>query len=62
MYKRQVDLFATTLGQGLHTVSYLARATTPGTFFAAAPHAELMYEPEVAGRDAGVTITVAPPR
>jgi uncharacterized protein YfaS (alpha-2-macroglobulin family) len=59
-YDDRVDLFATRLHQGLHSVSYLARATTPGTFFAAPPRAELMYEPEVAGRDAGVTITVRP--
>jgi uncharacterized protein YfaS (alpha-2-macroglobulin family) len=59
-YDDRVDLFATSLAQGLHTVTYLARATTPGRFYAAPPRAELMYEPEVAGRAAGATITVTP--
>jgi uncharacterized protein YfaS (alpha-2-macroglobulin family) len=54
----RVDLFASYLPPGEHTISYLARATTPGTFFAAPTHAEAMYEPEVAGRGAGTTITV----
>ncbi len=61
-YDDRVDLFATTLARGLHTVTYVARATTPGRFYAAPPRAELMYEPEVAGRDAGATITVTPAR
>ena len=56
----RVDLFASYLPAGEHTVSYLARATTPGTFFAAPTHAEAMYEPEVAGRGVGTTITVTP--
>jgi alpha-2-macroglobulin len=57
-YDDRVDLFATSLDQGLHTVTYLAQATTPGTFFAAPTQAEAMYEPKVAGRRAGATITV----
>lgn len=56
----RVDLFATYLPAGSHEVSYLARATTPGTFFAPPPHAEAMYAPEVSGRGAGATITVTP--
>ena len=59
---QRVDLFATTLPQGEYEVSYLARAVTPGTFFAAPTRAEAMYQPEVAGRGAGATITVTPPR
>ena len=61
-YDDRVDLFATWLGAGEHTVSYVARATTPGTFFAAPTQAEMMYEPEVAGRGAGATITVVSTR
>lgn len=57
-YDDRVDLFATSLAQGLHTVTYLARATTPGRFYAAPPTAEAMYEPEVAGRGAGATIVI----
>ena len=59
---QRVDLFATTLPQGEYEVSYLARAVTPGTFFAAPTRAEAMYQPEVAGRGAGVTITITPPK
>ncbi len=57
-YDDRVDVFATSLDPGLHTVTYLARATTPGTFFAAPTTAEAMYEPEVAGRGAGATIVI----
>jgi uncharacterized protein YfaS (alpha-2-macroglobulin family) len=57
-YDDRVDLFATSLDRGLQTVTYLARATTPGRFYAAPPRAELMYEPEVAGRALGATIVV----
>ncbi|MBC8647130.1 MAG: hypothetical protein H7X85_08205, partial [Thermoanaerobaculia bacterium] len=46
----RVLLFATRLSAGTHTFSYLARATTPGSFRAAPAHAEEMYEPEVFGR------------
>ncbi len=59
-YDDRVDLFATSLKAGEHTVSYLARASTPGTFLAAGTRAEAMYEPEVAGRTAATTITVEP--
>jgi alpha-2-macroglobulin len=57
---QRVDVFASTLPDGEHEVSYLARAVTPGTFFAAPTRAEAMYEPEVSGRGSGTTITVTP--
>jgi uncharacterized protein YfaS (alpha-2-macroglobulin family) len=57
---QRVDLFATNLKDGESTVSYLVRAVTPGTFFAAPTRAEAMYQPEVAGRGTGETITVTP--
>jgi uncharacterized protein YfaS (alpha-2-macroglobulin family) len=54
----RVVLFATRLSEGRHTFSYIARATTAGSFRTAPAHAEEMYEPEVFGRTATATITV----
>ena len=48
----RVLLFATRLSEGEHVFSYVARATTAGTFRTAPAHAEEMYEPEVFGRTA----------
>jgi uncharacterized protein YfaS (alpha-2-macroglobulin family) len=54
----RVVLFATRLSEGRHTFSYIARATTAGSFRTAPAHAEEMYEPEVFGRTATATITI----
>jgi alpha-2-macroglobulin len=54
----RVELFATRLGVGRHTFSYIARATTAGVFRTAPAHAEEMYEPEVFGRTATAVIDV----
>ncbi|HYR27521.1 MAG TPA: MG2 domain-containing protein, partial [Thermoanaerobaculia bacterium] len=54
----RVNIFATRLGEGNHTFSYLVRATTAGTFVTAPAHAEEMYEPEVFGRTGTVTVEV----
>jgi uncharacterized protein YfaS (alpha-2-macroglobulin family) len=54
----RVRLFATRLAEGRHEYSYLARATTAGTFRTAPSHAEQMYEPEVFGRTASVIVDV----
>lgn len=54
----RVQLFATRLSEGTHTFSYLARATTAGTFRTAPARAEEMYEPEVFGRTATAVIEV----
>jgi alpha-2-macroglobulin len=54
----RVRLFATRLGEGRHVFSYIARATTAGTFRTAPTHAEEMYEPEVFGRTATAVIEV----
>jgi uncharacterized protein YfaS (alpha-2-macroglobulin family) len=54
----RVVLFATRLSEGRHTFSYIARATTAGSFRTAPAHAEEMYEPEVFGRSATAIITV----
>jgi uncharacterized protein YfaS (alpha-2-macroglobulin family) len=56
----RVLLFATRLSEGTHTFSYMARATTPGTFHAAPTHAEEMYEPEVFGRTGAAKVEVRP--
>jgi uncharacterized protein YfaS (alpha-2-macroglobulin family) len=54
----KVLLFATRLSEGVHEFSYIARATTSGTFRTAPAHAEEMYEPEVFGRTATAMIEV----
>jgi hypothetical protein len=54
----RVQLFATRLSEGLHEFSYIARATTAGTFRTAPAHAEEMYEPEVFGRTATAVIEI----
>jgi hypothetical protein len=56
----KVRLFATRLSEGEHTFTYLARATTAGTFQAGPARAEEMYEPEVFGRTAGAVVEVRP--
>ena len=54
----RIQLFATRLSEGRHTFTYVARATTAGTFRTAPAHAEEMYEPEVFGRTATAVIDV----
>lgn len=44
---------ATLLWPGTYTATYLARATTPGTFIKPPAHAEEMYNPGVNGRSDG---------
>jgi len=56
----RVLLFGTRLSEGEHTFTYVARATTSGTFRTAPAHAEEMYEPEVFGRTAAHVVTVQP--
>jgi uncharacterized protein YfaS (alpha-2-macroglobulin family) len=54
----RIQLFATRLGEGTHSFTYIVRATTAGTFRAAPTRAEEMYEPEVWGRTATSVIEV----
>jgi uncharacterized protein YfaS (alpha-2-macroglobulin family) len=54
----RVQLFATRLSEGRHEFSYVARASTAGTFRTAPARAEEMYEPEVFGRTATAVIEV----
>ena len=49
---------ATVLWPGTYTATYLARATTPGTFIAPPVHAEEMYNPGVNARTAATRFTV----
>ncbi len=49
---------ATLLWQGTYTMTYIARATTPGVFVRPPAHAEEMYNPAVYGRSDGGVFTV----
>lgn len=57
----RVLLFADYLERGEHTYTYIARATTPGTFAHPPAYGEQMYLPEVNGRTATGTLTVTLP-
>jgi uncharacterized protein YfaS (alpha-2-macroglobulin family) len=54
----RVVIFADHLPPGVHTASFVARATTPGTFLLKPAAGQLMYEPEVFGRSEGGTFQV----
>ena len=57
-HDNRVELFATRLSEGVHSFSYIARATTAGTFRTAPARAEEMYTPEVFGRTPTATIEI----
>ncbi|MEM8484163.1 MAG: Ig-like domain-containing protein [Bacteroidota bacterium] len=61
MHDDKVLLFADYLSRGEHTHSYVARATVPGTFVHPPARSELMYEPEVNGRNASGRLVVTAP-
>jgi uncharacterized protein YfaS (alpha-2-macroglobulin family) len=46
----RVEAFTTLLWEGVHSYSYIARATTPGDFIVPPSKAEEMYAPETFGR------------
>jgi uncharacterized protein YfaS (alpha-2-macroglobulin family) len=50
MRDERVEAFASLLWEGVHTYTYVARATTPGTFVVPPSKAEEMYHPETFGR------------
>ena len=50
--------FASLLWEGVHKYTYVARATTPGTFVVPPPKAEEMYMPETFGRGASDRVIV----
>jgi uncharacterized protein YfaS (alpha-2-macroglobulin family) len=54
----RVVFVATRLWPGSYTATYLARATTPGTFMRPPAHAEEMYNPAVFGESDGGVFTV----
>lgn len=58
----RVTWSATTVFPGRYTLSYLARATTPGRFVRPPAFAEEMYDPSVFGRTEGSVFTVSSPR
>ncbi|MEM7534326.1 MAG: alpha-2-macroglobulin family protein [Chloroflexota bacterium] len=54
----RVEAFASLLWQGVHNYTYVARATTPGTFVVPPTKAEEMYSPEVFGRSGSDVVVV----
>ncbi|HYH86067.1 MAG TPA: DUF6049 family protein, partial [Pyrinomonadaceae bacterium] len=48
----RVEAFTSLLWEGVHSYTYVARATTPGAFVVPPPKAEEMYHPETFGRGA----------
>lgn len=61
MRDNRVVLFSDHLPPGVHVSSFVARATTPGTFVLKPARGELMYEPEVWGRSEGGSFVVELP-
>ena len=58
MRDERAEAFASLLWEGVHHYSYVARATTPGTFVAPPAKAEEMYSPEVFGRSSSDWVIV----
>jgi alpha-2-macroglobulin len=54
----RVEAFSSLVYNGVHNYSYVARATTPGTFVAMPAKAEEMYHPETFGRSATEIVRV----
>lgn len=54
----RVEAFASLLWEGVYDYTYVARATTLGTFVVPPPKAEEMYSPETFGRGAGDRLVV----
>ena len=57
----RVVVFSDHLPAGVHLMSFVVRATTPGTFMLKPARGALMYEPEVWGRSEGGTFEVVLP-
>ncbi len=58
MRDSRAEAFTSLLWDGVYEYSYVARATTPGTFIAPPAKAEEMYSPEVFGRSASDVVIV----
>ena len=54
----RVEAFASYLSGGSYEYTYVARATTPGTFVVPPTRAEQIYAPETFGRSASATVTI----
>jgi hypothetical protein len=60
MRDERAEAFTSLLWEGVYDYTYVARATTPGTFIAPPAKAEEMYSPEVFGRSGSDWVTVEP--
>jgi len=60
LHDDRVSYFARVLWTGSYTASYIARATTAGSFVAPPAYAEEMYNPALQGRTAGLRLVVEP--
>ena len=58
MRDERAEAFAALLWEGVYQYSYVARATTPGTFVVPPAKAEEMYSPEVFGRSSSDWVVV----
>jgi len=58
MRDERAEAFASLLWEGVHQYTYVARATTPGTFVVPPAKAEEMYSPEVFGRSSSDWVIV----
>jgi hypothetical protein len=58
MHDERAEAFASLLWEGVYDYSYIARATTPGTFVVPPAKAEEMYSPEVLGRSGSDRVVV----
>jgi uncharacterized protein YfaS (alpha-2-macroglobulin family) len=54
----RAEAFTSLMWEGVYTYSYVARATTPGTFVVPPAKAEEMYAPETFGRGASDRVVV----
>ena len=58
MRDERMEAFASMLWEGVHEYTYVARATTPGSFIVPPAKAEEMYMPETFGRSASDKVVV----
>jgi hypothetical protein len=58
MRDERAEAFTSYLWEGVYEYTYIARATTPGTFVVPPAKAEEMYSPEVFGRSSGNKVIV----
>ena len=54
----RAEAFSSLVWAGVHSYSYVARATTPGTFVVPPAKAEEMYQPETFGRSASAKVII----